>query len=290
MRARLALVAMPLVVFAAALGASYFYYTREGEAAAAPGGRIAYNTRDALWLMDADGSNRQLLDRSPQGFAYAPTWSPDGTEVAFIRSIGEVNGIFVINLETTAERQISPDGVAPEWSPDGSRLAYVAPDGLALMNPNGTDVTSLGVRGDCPTWSPDGEEIAYCSLQGELPEEDDLYVMSADGSERRQLTDDPGIEDPVAWSPDGERIAFFSRRTTGGDTYLIDADGGEAVQLTSEPGAQVANAWLPDGRLVVASFPPGAELADWFLVDPDGGARTPLPQLGEALDPLAWLP
>jgi Tol biopolymer transport system component len=289
MRWRAVLVGIPLVVFAVAFGASYLYYARES-AAAAPTGRIAFNTRDALWLMDADGSNRELLDRSPQGFAYAPTWAPDGTEIAFTRSIGRVNGIFVIDLESTDERQISPDGVAPEWSPDGSRLAYVAPDGLALMNPDGTDVTPLGVRGDCPTWSPDGEQIAYCALQGELSEEDDLYVMSADGSERRQLTDDPGIEDPVAWSPDGERIAFFSRRTTGGDTYLIHAGGGEAVQLTSEPGAQVANAWLPDGRLVVASFPPGAELADWYLVDPDDGDRTPLPQLGEALDPLAWLP
>jgi Tol biopolymer transport system component len=289
MRWRLLLVGIPLLVFVVVFGATYAYYAREGQAAE-PTGRIAFNTRDALWLMDAGGSNRELLDRSPQGFAYAPTWSPDGTEIAFVRSIGEVNGIFVIDLESTQERQISPDGVAPEWSPDGSRLAFVAPDGLALMNPDGTGVTSLGVRGDCPTWSPDGEEIAYCGVQGELSEEDDLYVMSADGSQRRRLTRDPGIEDPVAWSPDGERIAFFSRRTTDGDTYLIDADGTDVVQLTSEPGAQVANAWLPDGRIVIASFAPGAELADWYLVDPDDGGRTPLPQLAEALEPIAWLP
>ena len=280
---------IPLVVFAAVFGATYAYYARGGQAGE-PGGRIAYNTRDELWVMDADGSNRELLDRSPQGFAYAPTWSPDGTEIAYVRSIGDVNGIFVLDLERSEERQISPDGVAPEWSPDGSRLAFVDPEGLALMNPDGSAVTQLGVRGDCPTWSPDGEQIAYCDVQGELSEEDDLYVMSADGSRRRRLTRDPGIEDPVAWSPDGERIAFFSRRTTGGDTYLIDVDGTDVVQLTSDPGAQVANAWLPDGRIVVASFPPGAELADWYLVEADGGGRTPLPQLHAALDPIAWLP
>jgi TolB protein len=289
MRWRVVLAGIPLLVFAAVFGATYAYYAGESRAGE-PTGRIAFNTRDALWLMDADGSNRVLLDRSPQGLAYAPTWSPDGREVAFVRSIGEVNGIFVIDLESTQERQISPDGVAPEWSPDGSRLAFVAPTGLALMNPDGSGVTPLGVRGDCPTWSPQGEEIAYCAVQGELSEEDDLYVMRADGSRRRRLTGDPGIEDPVAWSPDGERIAFFSRRTTGGDTYLIDVDGRDVVQLTSEPGAQVANAWLPDGRIVVASFAPGAELADWYLVDPDDGDRTPLPQLAEALDPIAWLP
>ena len=289
MRFRVALAAIPLVAFAAVFGASYFYYARESEAGE-PTGRIAFNTRDALWLMDANGSNRELLDRSPQGFAHAPAWAPDGSEVAFVRSIGDVNGIFVIDLESTQERQISPDGVAPEWSPDGSRLAYVAPDGLALMNPDGTDVTPLGVRGDCPVWSPDGQEVAYCSVEGESSQEDDLYVMSADGSERRQLTDDPGIEDPVAWSPDGQQIAFFSRRTTGGDTYLVDVDGRNVVQLTGEPGAQVAGAWLPDGRIVLASYPPGAELADWYLVDPDGGERTSLPQLDGALDPIAWLP
>jgi len=283
------LAGIPLLAFAAVFGATYAYYARNGEAAE-PTGRIAFNTRDALWLMDAGGSNRELLDRSPQGFAYAPTWSPDGTEIAFMRSIGEVNGIFVIELESLQERQISPDGVAPEWSPDGSRIAFVAPSGLALTKPDGTGVTPLGIRGDCPTWSPDGEQIAYCAVQGELPEENDLYVMRADGSQPRRLTRDPGIEDPVAWSPDGEQIAFFSRRTTGGDTYLIDVDGTDIVRLTSDPGAQVANAWLPDGRIVMASFPPGAELADWYLVDPDGGEKTPLPELHEALDPIAWLP
>ncbi len=136
--------------------------------------------------MDADGSNRKLLDRAPQGFAYAPTWSPDGTKLAYMRSIGEVNGIFVIDLASSQERQISPEGVAPEWSPDGSRLAFVAPNGLALMHPDGTDVTSLGVRGDCPTWSPDGDELAYCAMEGEFTEETDLYVTSVDGSESRQ--------------------------------------------------------------------------------------------------------
>jgi dipeptidyl aminopeptidase/acylaminoacyl peptidase len=125
MRWRVALVGIPPLVFAAVFGATYAYYAR-GSQAGEPTGRIAYNTRDALWVMDAGGSNRELLDRSPQGFAYAPTWSPDGTEIAYVRSIGEVNGIFVIDLESTQERQISPDGVAPEWSPDGSRLAFVA--------------------------------------------------------------------------------------------------------------------------------------------------------------------
>lgn len=289
MRWRLLLAGIPLLVFAAVFGVTYATYAR-GSQAEEPTGRVAYNTREELWVMDADGSNRKLLDRAPEGFAYAPTWSPDGTKLAYMRSIGEVNGIFVLDLAGSQERQISPDGVAPEWSPDGSRLAFVAPTGLALMRPDGTDVTALGVRGDCPTWSPDGDELAYCAMEGEFTEETDLYVTSVDGSERRRLTRDPGIEDPVAWSPDGERIAFFTRRTTDGDTYLIDADSREVVQLTDDPGAQVANAWLPDGRIVIASFAPGSELADWYLVDPDDGDTLPLPQLADALDPIAWLP
>jgi Tol biopolymer transport system component len=289
MRWRLLLAGIPLLVFAVVFGVTYAIYAGENQALELTG-RIAFNTRDELWVMDADGSNRRLLDRAPQGFAYAPTWSPDGTRIAYTRSIGEVNGIFVLDLTSSRERQISPDGVAPEWSPDGSRLAFVAPTELALMSPDGTDVTPLGVRGDCPTWSPDGEELAFCAPQGEASEETDLYVTTLDGSRRRRLTRDAGSEDPVAWSPDGERIAFFSRRTTDGDTYLIDVDGSDLVHLTDDPGAQVANAWLPDGRLLIASFPPGSELADWYLVDPDGGGMSPLPQLADALDPLAWLP
>jgi TolB protein len=289
MRWRVVLAGIPLLVFAAVFGVTYATYAR-GNHVDEPTGRVAYNTREELWVMDADGSNRKLVDRSPQGFAYAPTWSPDGTKLAYMRSIGEVSGIFVLDLTSSQERQIAPDGVAPEWSPDGSRLAFVAPTGIALMSPDGTGVTNLGVRGDCPTWSPDGNQLAYCAMEGELTEESDLYVTSVDGSQNRRLTQDPGIEDPVAWSPDGERIAFFSRRTTDGDTYLIDADGSDVVQLTDDPGAQVANAWLPDGRIVIASFSPGSELADWYLVDPEGGDTAPLPHLAEALDPIAWLP
>jgi TolB protein len=289
MRWRRLAAGIPLLVFGIVFGVTYATYAGDDHAPD-PTGRIAYNTREELWVMDADGSNRRLLDRSPEGFAYAPTWSPDGTKIAYVRSIGEVNGIFVLDLASSEERQISPDGVAPEWSPDGSRLAFVAPNGLALMSPDGSDVTSLGVRGDCPTWSPDGEELAFCALQGEFSDESDLYVTSVDRPRARRLTDDVGIEDPVAWSPDGERIAFFSRRTTDGDTYLIDVDGGGLAQLTDDPGAQVANAWLPDGRIVIASFPVGSERADWYLVDPVGGSTSPLPQLADALDPLAWLP
>ena len=77
MRWRVVLTGIPLLVFAAVFGATYAYYAGERRADEQTG-RIAFNTRNALWLMDADGSNRELLDRSPQGFAYAPTWSPDG--------------------------------------------------------------------------------------------------------------------------------------------------------------------------------------------------------------------
>src|SRR2546428_4795546 len=94
-----------------------------------------------------------------------------------------------------------------------------------------------------PSYSPDGKQIAFVSdALGGL----DIWIASADGSNLRRLTHDPGSKqkDP-SWSPDGSRIAFASNKSGSFDIWLIQTDGNNAVPLPTDPSIDEQPAWLP---------------------------------------------
>jgi TolB protein len=281
--------------------------TPEGEIAPATGlaGRIVYSSvAGDLWVMAADGSDRRRLTHSGAGIDYSPTWSPDGTRVAFRTTRGSPAGsdpsnIFVVNADGSGERQLTPargaaaGGLFPAWSPDGRWIAYSNGAGINLVCPDGSGRRPLGVAGECSVWSPDGSELMFCSNginRGEGVDNWDVFVMDADGTHVRRLTSNLAQDYPGAWSPDGTQIAFFSRRDGYGDVYVMDADGANLRRVTNQPGAQAPEAWLPDGRLVISSAQEGVEgPPQWFVVGPDGSGRASLPQLAPAMIPIAWL-
>ena len=112
--------------------------------------------------MNADGAvptrvtNNAAEDKSP-------TWSPDGTKLAFNRNNGSQRSIFVINPDGSGETFVVFTGTTtfpePVWSPDGGKIAYVSQtptvQGIATVNPDGTGATAVccsspgAVR--CPT-------------------------------------------------------------------------------------------------------------------------------------------
>ena len=72
------------------------------------------------------------------------------------------------------------------------------------------------------SFSPDGSEILYAANHdGDL----EIFVVNADGSDRRQLTDNGGQDFFPSWSPDGQTIVFSSDRSGAVELYLMDADG-----------------------------------------------------------------
>lgn len=125
------------------------------------------------------------------------------------------------------------------------------------------------VRDGSPSWSPDGREIAYYA---EHNGKGDLYVMNADGTDVRRLTDTPAADEGgPSFSPGGREIAYDTDRDGNFEIYVMNADGTGSRRLTNNPARDVSPAWSPDGRKIAfMSDRVSRPNFDIYLMNPDG--------------------
>ena len=215
------------------------------EPAMSPDGtRIAFgysacrgDPRYGIGVMNIDGSNPIQVtteDPSVAQLDSAPTWSPDGSKIAFVRSspndllVMNQDGSGVTNLTENFDRIVED----PEWSPDGSKIAFddtndiyvVAADGStdpAILTPQG------GESQKAPTWKPDGSKIAYVGVATTI------HTMDPSGGQDAVIVS--GLREvwDVAWSPDGSKLAYIDDK--GGsfeeELWTVDADGTDVTRL-----------------------------------------------------------
>jgi Tol biopolymer transport system component len=177
----------------------------------------------------------------------------------------------------------------PSGRPIGSRsvLLAIALAGAALAAWIAWDRLGQArlIRDGAPSWSPDGKQVVFYSERDGRPA--DLFVMNADGSAGRRLTNTTMAEGYPAWSPDGRRIAFEGDSPNGNfDIYVMDADGSNVHRLTSDPRRDVGPAWSPDGTQIVFMSDRAGQDFDIYSMRADGssverltaGATTWFPQ------------
>jgi Tol biopolymer transport system component len=260
----------------------------DGQPAWSPDGtRLAFKTAQAgsnqLAVIDADGTNETLLTRTFRFSEGQPAWSPDGTKLLYRRTpenpLVQNGDTWVLDVKASGEHPAEPetqpvllrtgDERYPSYSPDGTQIAFrgdldlVEPSGdeeIYVMNADGTNVRQLTSNGDfdsAPSWSPDGQRILFerapagTFTPGTEAQEKDIYVMNADGTNVRRLTDSPGLDEGPEFSPDGTKIAFSSARDGQQEIYIMDADGSNPRRLTDNPARDESPDWqaLPfDGR------------------------------------------
>jgi len=225
--------------------------------------------RGEIYAIDADGSGLVRLTRQP-GWDAQPAWSPDGTRIAYTTD-RHGGGLGIMDAGGTNPVALTHGWDAdPAWSPDGRQIAFTRDESgwfdlhIYVVNPDGSGPVRLDSTGGAhPAWSPDGANIAFTG-------DADIYVMDADGSHQRNLTNGAGYWNwSPAWSPDGTRIAF-TRSTDGNvDIYVMNADGSNPINLTNHPAWDSRAAWSPDGsKIVFATNRDGN--AELYVMDADG--------------------
>jgi TolB protein len=261
-------------------------------------GRITFsNGTDDIWSVNADGSGLKRLTTSPRE-DFDPAWSPDGRRIAFRSMRDGNNEVYVMNADGSRQRDVSRDPAddwGPAWTSGGKVLWNCARDlgfgfRACTANLDGSRLRVIpnDVYVEYPAGSPDGTKIAFMSQQPGAHGSDpnyDIFVMNADGSGLKQLTDAPGEDGFPSWSPDGTKIAYSSTRDdcsnstaadcrTTGDIgpyqtiYVMNADGSDQHRLSLQLGQFVD--WSPDGHYLV--FSPGLQ-----VIRPDGTGLTAIP-------------
>jgi len=239
-----------------------------------------------IWLMRLDG---RLVRRITNNIYHEehPKFSPDGTRIAFVRNMGEVdsdlsldrkqNEIFIYDLRTKTE----------------------------------TRLTRNSVEDAHPEWSYDGRKVLFYSRRNHPENKSTVWIMESDGSHPRQVTrllsDDLSHTDPV-WAPDGNWLVFVNQREKDGIRLSriekIRVDGTQRTVVSSggklfsnNKGASLGDhnpGYSPDGTVIwtsrrlrggrtrLFSFSAGlyyggkAELDMSWPVNPEAVERTPV--------------
>lgn len=167
---------------------------------------------NVIKVINADGTGLQTL--SDEYLDQGPDWSPDGKAITFFSYRDNNNEIYSMDSDGSNQQRLTnnqADDMSPKWSPDGIKIAFVSDrhdenGEVYVMNSEGTnqvrvsDVPRFVYLG--PVWSPNADKIAFIEAETSSGGSKlDIWVVNADGTDQKKLTDNEGIDSSPAWSP-----------------------------------------------------------------------------------------
>jgi Tol biopolymer transport system component/tRNA A-37 threonylcarbamoyl transferase component Bud32 len=219
-----------------------------------------------------------------------PTFSPDGSQVAFAWDGPKQDNfdIYVKVIGSEEPRRLTTNrraDASPAWSPDGRQIAFLreTSSGMSdvrLISPNGGPERLIATALTAPfhglAWSPDGLNLAVRdrSAPGEPV---GIFLLDIESMEKRQLTYPPSSSEFGDWmpafSPDSRTLAFLRlmRNLLTVGVFLVPVAGVEPTQLltTNAPESQAGLAWTSSGEEIIftapRSFPEAITVSDRFL-------------------------
>ncbi len=275
-----------------AVGLSYPSISQDGEKVVFSSLRfvfdsLSYSGEDYcdIILATVNGTEDIVASNLDYYYDYRPNISADGDRIAFLVSISL---LYVVNSDGTGLLKLSENALfSPGLSGDGGKVAFFsgkgyrnAPESLYpakadvfIINSDGTELTKImsgltlptdpyygNVVPDGPSISGDGSKIVFSdSADGDS----EIFLINADGSGLRQLTNNSVSDLHPAISADGSRIVFISRRASAlpymFDVFVVNSDGTGLAKITANTSLI---SWLSgwdyasisgDGRRVIFS-------------------------------------
>jgi Tol biopolymer transport system component len=254
--------------------------------------RLAYVSRDGIFVVNADGRARRRVARKETAISVSSLgWSADGRRLVFAETIDfNDSEIYTAAADGSSVQALTRNEVSdfqPAWAPDGGRVAFVrnrdyAFDEIWVMNAEGSGQRLVARDGFEPSWTADGSSIVFTRAAA-APLGNVAYSIHSVSvsSGREQLLVSVGFGG--APSPDGKKLAF----TRGGAVFLAAPDGSAQMLLT--PGTGTLS-WSPDSTtLAFGRCTPGAAVCTIRI---DGSDSTPVVQVSEppTVDSLSFSP
>ncbi len=261
-----------------------------------------------IWSIAVSGDELRQITRQGTGDKADPVYAPDGEGIYFTQGflvweqkVSPLSGeplneppIKIADMGTTPIRQlaISADGKkmgCSAWTVESNLWSItLSPDLNGITGEPAPLTNETGIRNSTPAFSPDGRTIAYMAERRGVRA--DVWLMDADGNNRRQLTSDPAADYFPAWYPGGKEIAFISERegrlrmwsipVAGGKESLLFEFGEKEMAQLSPDGKQVAYSFNLNGIFNIWTTPTAGgpqkqltfdqELAGWPCWSPDG--------------------
>jgi Tol biopolymer transport system component len=259
---------------------------------------IAYQTYqtgdddDGIGLIHPDGTDDHPIAADVREAQLLPDWSPDGTRLVFTTRGGETEPLYEYELATSTSRQLFAcedpclGDDDPAYAPDGKRIAFIrylapfvtsealggeAPSdcGLWIGELSSGAVTQITSNTDppcdreyIPRWSPDGSQLTYWRdpYANGHPTGTAVFVINADGSNERRLTNPAMFAGFSDWSPDGAWIVFDTypllefQCCRVSNLYRMHPDGSGMEQLTHYATAELRATqprYTPDGEWIL---------------------------------------
>ncbi len=167
----------------------------------------------AIWVAPSRGGPaRRLTSRSIDVQA---SYSPDGRSIVFLRIDPRTNEASVQLMRANGGgrhrilRRLG-DVSDPVFSPDGRRLMLFDRSNLIVVDADGGRKRVLArlqrgpqgaLQDPAPAWAPDGRSVVFSQLRAAVADRSDLWIVRADGSGRRRLTQSPGLDTDPSWQP-----------------------------------------------------------------------------------------